>query len=479
MLCEVLMPVLHVFSGKNNITASVKEGAFLLDELRKIGISAESLCAGGGRCGKCRVIAKGDISPRDEFENSLNLPEGVRLACRARVLGEAFVIAGTDTRETVITREPIEPYTLLFDLGTTTLEASLVDSKGEFARIRAKNPQSLWGADVISRIFEIHRDNALLLHLQGLINDFLHYCMGLFELKPRQIRIAGNTVMQYIFAGLDPTPLGQYPFTAEEKFAPGALYGPRDIKEMITLAPAVSAYVGGDLVAGLCERLSLPHEKNLLYIDVGTNGEIALVTQSGIYAASAAAGPCFEGAELECGMRFGPGAVTGAKFSGGEISAVFEGEKPLGICGSGAVALLAALLDAGLMDETGKCDTFTVSDGVYLSQRDIRKLQNAKAAIRAGIDVLCQRAGIDEGEIGEICLAGAFGAGADGYAMQRIGLIPKCGLITFLPDAVLRGLMRGDELYLTAEKIEYTELSLCGEFSEGYIERMLFSEDVL
>jgi len=318
------------------------------------------------------------------------------------------------------------------------------------------------------------------------------------------IAIAANTVMQHIIADLSPAAMGTAPFTTTTLFGEElAAWAGLGIAEnaKIYYTPAISAYVGGDITAGLLAAGLEEVQETALFLDIGTNGEIVLKHNGTFYCCATAAGPAFEGAEIGKGMIAENGAISRVRRIAdpskpdaiGEIYfTVIGGGMARGICGSGLLDTLAVLLEAGVIDSTGRmlgADkhwlTIESESGVYITAADVRKLQLAKAAIAAGIKVLLHYAGITEKDVKTLQLAGGFGNYMDLDSAARIGLIPKRMLSvaeaagnTAGEGAVLA--LLSEEARLRLKKIkdncEYVELSSMTFFNDRYIEEMAFGD---
>ncbi|MBQ9748765.1 MAG: DUF4445 domain-containing protein [Clostridia bacterium] len=524
-------------NGKE-IRVSAAEGETLRSVLLRAGAYVSSPCGGNGTCGKCRVRASGMLVGEGDGETWL--------ACRTKVIGTFTVEAGTPHALGAQTAYQSVPYTvspavrsqrtatearfylgdtvistdrpdarnlgLAVDIGTTTAAVYLCDmDRGTVIGSRGfANPQRVWGADVISRVDKIMKDPAALAAQQKCIIDAINEAAR--ALLPEgtamgEIRAAvfcGNTVMQHIAAGLDPSGIAVAPFTPKTLFGEwydaGAIGLEAAAGARIYFAPCVASYVGGDILCGVIAT-GLDHtEKNVIYLDIGTNGEIGLATKDGLRFCSAAAGPAFEGAHIACGMPGMAGAVSAICREGETIR--FEtvgGGEPVGICGSGILDGVAVMLDAGLLDETGCIDEdadslyiledeegdacFSLHEHVYLTGRDIREVQLAKAAIAAGIRTLLHEASLEAREIDALVLAGGFGAHIRPESACRIGLIPEIppDKIVSVGNTAGAGavmLLLGREPREVAERIlarsQYTELSLNAFFMEAYIEEMEF-----
>ena len=282
------------------------------------------------------------------------------------------------------------------------------------------------------------------------------------------------------------------PFQARELFGKtvpaGALELPCPPDTPVYLPRCVSAFVGGDittalLASGICRR-----PKSALLMDIGTNGEIALWHKGELLCCSTAAGPAFEGAGLSQGMQGAPGAIDHVSAAGGRVSVHTIGDRPaVGICGSGAIDAVAALLAVGALDETGcftgEADEYPLTGQVRFTQQDIRQIQLAKSAIRAGTETLLHRAGVGAQELSQAAVAGGFGSYVDLGSAAAIGLVPEelVGRCRVLGNAALAGaamlLRRGalaEESESLARQAKTLDLAADPYFIEQYVEQMLF-----
>uniref|UniRef100_A0A831XFY4 DUF4445 domain-containing protein n=1 Tax=Geobacter metallireducens TaxID=28232 RepID=A0A831XFY4_GEOME len=368
------------------------------------------------------------------------------------------------------------------DLGTTTLAASLLDTvTGErLAAVGSLNPQREFGADVVSRLDAAcrseearHRMAAL---VRGEIRRLTEQLLQGAGKSPEHLAamaIAGNPAMEHLLLDLPVASLAFPPyrplFTARKTVAAADLGW--DLPAEVHLFPLPGGFVGGDTVAFL---YGVPGSRSLvpgprLYLDLGTNGEIALAIGNRLLATSAAAGPAFEGGNLACGMAALPGAISGVALEGERLVLTTIGGRPAtGICGSGVLAAIALLLGQGIIDPTGRllppeeipsalgCRVTTVGEEpafvlhrdatrtVWLSQGDIRQVQLAKGAIRAGMEVLFDRAGIGSAEVGSVVLTGSFGAVLDPFALKSLGVFTENMVQTtsFVREGALCGVER-------------------------------------
>lgn len=498
------MSRLTLIQGREKLTAEFTEGTNLLKAIRECGFVIQAPCGGNGTCGKCQVV--------------LTDRAGTRLAaaCRAKIQGECtvkipeFHLSEKDglKSENALQRGKAEDYLAAVDLGTTTIVTRVFDGNngrllGESA---AWNAQVSYGADVISRVRYIMDHANGLETLQKAVREQIksEICRAAadtdaFE-KCSGLVVAGNTIMQHIFAGIDPTSIAKAPFLPQSYFL-------EESRKMTRLLPCVSGYVGGDIVAGLFALELDKKEETALFLDIGTNGEMVLCSPKGLICCSVATGPAFEGAEISCGMLAVPGAVRHLKEKDGKLLPdTVGGVPPVGICGSGLIELLAILLNEEVVDETGRllppeeaparwavqmeADEnengvffLTEDKSVSLTARDVRKLQLAKAAVAAGIQALLEQSGLNESNVERVYLAGSFGAHLNVDSAVAIGLLPKGfrNKVVAVGNASLDGAEKllfspGEWPRLVAlqKNCRYLELSTWPRFNELYIDNMYF-----
>ena len=448
----------------NGTVFPVEPGARLSDCL-PAHAAPETPCGGAGRCGKCRVVARGCLSePSPEELRALSpaeLARGVRLACCTRVLGSCEVFSGASAPAFILGESEALPAPApmfgrvgaAVDVGTTTLAACLYGPDGALlAQAGKMNPQRRWGADVISRIEASRRGEreALACAVREGINELLaELCAGagLAADAPDALVITGNTAMLYLLTGADPDCLAHAPFEADRLFGEtltGADLGLCCPGAAVYLPRCISAFVGADtatalLAAGLTEQPGVR-----LLADIGTNGEIALWDGHTLSCCSTAAGPAFEGAGLSMGMPGRAGAVDHVTLESGRLNAHVLGETEAeGICGSGAVDALACLLAAGDLDESGLLDPepAQICGKVFLTQKDVRAVQLAKSAVAAGIVTLTHASGAEPDRVDSLSIAGGFGSYLDVKSAGAIGLIPEelVPRTRVLGNAALRG----------------------------------------
>ena len=469
----------HVTFLPQTITVSVPAGTPLLQAQRDAGLRPDAPCAGHGTCGKCLVVLNGQEV----------------LACRTVVDRDMTVHTKAAEAVTILTEglpaavipDGRDDYVLACDIGTTTVVVYLLDghSGALLARSSAMNPQSQFGADVISRIQyalagggEALRD-CIRDTLRALCADAAAQA-GIDPAAITRAAIVGNTAMHHLLLGIDPKPLVTPPY----------MPGVRDALEIdcARILPNIAGFVGGDTVGCMTATRFDQKEELTLLIDIGTNGEMVLGDKHRRVACSTAAGPAFEGAKISCGMRGVPGAVDHVTLKKGKLThSVIGGGEPKGLCGSGLLDLVAALLETGVIDESGRMEEdFTLCPNVKLTQKDVREVQLAKAAIRAGIELMCAHLGKRPEDIQSVLLAGAFGSYMDPASACRIGMIPPALLEKIQPignaageGAKLCALCEQEYAYSQnlAANTEFLELASMSDFQDCYVDALEFEEE--
>lgn len=413
------------------------------------------------------------------------------------------------------------------DIGTSTVVAYLVDLEtGEPLSTAADhNPQIRHGADVISRIEFANNDPEGLATLReeitATINELCHAAADKAGADPRCIyeaTVVGNTCMHHLFLGLDPRHLAEAPYvpvTSEPVTARPSELG-LDIhpRGSVHCFPCVAGFIGADTVGVIVAEQMTRRPHPVLAVDIGTNGEVALWSGEKLFVASCAAGPAFEGAHIERGMRAAPGAIDRVVLSDGDLSVTtIGGAEAVGICGSGLFDAMAAALESGAVQPTGRLVTeegaaslapalrarllgegndrrlllagenHNSRGGVYLSQKDIREIQLAKGAVRATVEMMLEYAGLTIDDLGELLLAGAFGNYLQPASALRIGLLPPMPLDLIRgvgnaagAGAVLALLSRQERDYAAqvAREAHHLELFREREFQSRFAETMIF-----
>ncbi len=452
----------------------------LMEACRDAGETFYAPCGGGGTCGKCKVrILSGEASePASREITALGadaMREGWRLACLATASGDVtFMIPGAAPLvNTETTVENVGSGTAVaVDIGTTTLAAALIEGGRVTATASALNPQAVYGADVLSRISYGEANGTD--EMTSLVRDAVRGLIS--ELRAPDgvpAAIVGNTVMLHLYGGLDPTPIGRYPFT------PRSLFGIE--KDGEYLAPCVSGYVGADAVAAAYASGMTKTDEPALLCDIGTNGEILYWDGERLTAAAAASGPALEGAGISCGTVAASGAIDSVKLENGRLKCHVIGDAvPRGICGGGLIDAVACLYELGIIDESGYMEDPCDLGGVTLTPGDVRAFQLAKGAIRAAIEVLTAGKNITA-----VYVSGGFGSGISVASAVKTGLFPESfrEKVRFIGNGALSGAVMmasssaaREEVRSLAEAAEYVELSLSPEFSSLFIEHLEFPE---
>ncbi len=402
-------------------------------------------------------------------------------------------------------------HAIAFDLGTTTVVATLLDLETGLPKaVRSVlNAQQPFGADVISRISAIMMDDDALERLQQHAHETLQQLTdevcteaGVDPAEVYEIVVAGNQTMIQIALGIDPEPLSMAPFTVATRRMPEATAADFGVtvhrRAPAVTFPALGAYVGPDIVAGILATGITLDRRVRLFIDVGTNSEIVLGSSARTLATAAPAGPAFEAAQIRCGMRAADGAIEGVRIVDGDVELTVIGDvAPVGLCGSGLVDAVAELVEAEMLDHSGRFildnsdrfgtigeeNVFYLSDDVYLSQRDVRELQFAKASIATGWQILCRDLGIEPSEIAQVLLGGSFGSYLTPASAIGIGLVPKLPVTRI----VAAGNVAGEGAKIAAlsvteraaanavlDEVEYVELSGREDFNDLFIDQLAF-----
>ena len=480
----------HIMNRAATLTA--EPGENLLKLLQRHGLVSDAPCGGNGTCGKCKVTVDGKQT----------------LACKTTVDKDLEVLLPETARTEILTKglkvqvkpDGTDSYTLAFDIGTTTVVAYLLDgcTGAMLTQSSCVNPQTRFGADVISRIqYAMDVDaQAVSETLKIALAELTRKAARAANISPARITavsLVGNTAMHHLLLGIDPKPLTMPPYMPKVSHAlelKAADFLPVNPEAALRVLPNIAGFVGADTVGCLVATRFDRLEELTLMIDIGTNGEMVLGDQTGYLACSTAAGPAFEGAKITCGMRGAMGAVDHVWLEDGEICwSVIGGGEAKGLCGSGLLDLVSVLLQLEIIDESGRMEdgTFYLGDTqVFLTQKDVREVQLAKAAIRAGIELMCQKRGETPANIQRVYLAGAFGNYMDPASACAIGLIPPVLQDRIVPignaageGAKLCVLSREEFAYSKrlGEKAQFLELASMPQFNDCYVDCLLFEEE--
>lgn len=402
------------------------------------------------------------------------------------------------------------------DIGTTSLAVSLVelDSGMVVAGATGLNPQSAYGADIMSRLGHALRGAgardlraAVVQGVNELLRDVFRQA-GIDSERVWCAAVSGNTVMHHLFFALDVSTLAAAPYIP---VALGAVITPASDSGLairpegvVYCLPLLGGFVGGDLSGVLLATRLWESKRPTLVMDLGTNGEILLGFGGRVWACSTAAGPAFEGGAISCGMRGVPGAIQGVAIGNGDVELdVIGGVQAKGICGSGLIDAVAELIKAGVIDASGRFrdgsalpgplaarlaempdgPAFTLSEGVVITQKDVRQLQLAKGAVRAGAEILMEEAGVSAGDLEEVLLAGTFGNYINEEKALAIGLLPPVPPERIRPvgNAALAGtiiaLLSADarvEIEAAAREVIHLPLAMREDFQRVFMENLGF-----
>jgi len=415
--------------------------------------------------------------------------------------------------------DSFKPYGLATDVGTTSLVLWLVDLEEGSAvdALSDLNPQVRFGADVLTRMSHITKKKDGLFELRDSLLSALNRMIGCIArrngISPGQIcavTVAGNTCMEHIFAGVDPSSIGKSPFIPPYRAFPrlDAVVAGLEINPLaeVIMIPNISGYVGGDITAGIEASGMTKGSGVTLFVDIGTNSEIVLGNRDFLISCSAAAGPAFEGARISCGMRAAMGAIERVSVVDGRLSlGVIGGTEPAGICGSGIIDLVSEMLRQGLVDPSGKMSKGPFSDidihicvdergmrhlvlagsedgsesnRLVFTQKDVREVQLAKGAIATGIQALLEMKGLQVDDLCRVVVGGAFGNFLNPVNAISIGVLPMVPIekIEFMGNTSIIGafhalVSREDHAFMEKlpGRVEYLELSTFEDFQARFL----------
>ncbi len=555
----------EIYFKNEESRVKVEDGTTILQAARLAGILIESPCDAIGTCGKCKVRLEGSslteakikiektnhrVSPEEERE-------GYVLSCQTKVFGDITVLTNNIPsrnntlkilsegnsfeyninpyitkkvigRKTEVyggsvflgeeEEESSQAYGMVVDIGTTTLVAALVELKSgeELGAISSLNPQSLKAQDVLTRINLASNEDGLsqmYVAITSELNRMIEELSATYSVKREwiyEVVYSGNTAMIHLATNINPKPLGQYPYTPVIRGGNTiAACGHINISPfgLIYLPPIISAYVGPDITSGVIAS-QLQHAKGTtLFIDIGTNGEMILAKNGQLFATSTAAGPAFEGMNIEYGMRAGNGAIESFSITeDNRIETKVIGEvEGVGICGSGLLDVVGELVRVGIIGSNGKLTkpieesqyhdlgnklilknqkpAFSIIGDVVLTQKDIRQVQLAKGAIRAGIEALLKQMNICAKEVDRVEIAGSFGFHLKESSLIHIGMLPAefAGKIHFVGNTSKSGgkaFLLNKDLREVASKVVHNitvvELANSEGFDKLFIKAMSF-----
>lgn len=544
------------------IVVGVPKGTTILEAARKAEIFVETPCNGRGTCGKCLVklseSSLANVNQKGKGDLFLKTDQGYVLACQTIITGNIVIesireLAGNieilhqgenlaaekniyitkkynrNLDSTVIYAEGKVlgaergnterwNFGVVIDIGTTTLVVSLVDinTGKEVGSVAALNPQATYGQDVLSRIHFAAEKTGLAIMYTGLIqkinNLFTEVTKktGVNKQHIYEVIFSGNTCMLHLATNISPVSMGKYPYKpaiSGGSYLKTVEYN-LDVAEfgLIYLPPVISAYVGADITSGIL-ACQLHHQNGIiLFIDIGTNGEMVLAVNGKLFATSTAAGPAFEGMNITHGMRAGAGAIELFEILDRDFAMnTIGGGKIIGICGSGLLDIVAELFAHGVIDANGKLKdpatedmpefikerlvrsegklVFKLTEDVWLSQKDIRQVQLAKGAIRSGIELLLRKVGISPSDVDRVLIAGSFGYHLRVKSLINLGLLPD--EFATIVEMVGNTSKSGGQAFLTnqsyrrdmaelVKRVEVIELADYQDFNQVFVKCLRF-----
>jgi uncharacterized 2Fe-2S/4Fe-4S cluster protein (DUF4445 family) len=553
--------MVKVYFLPQKIAVSVAPGSLLLEAARLAGIRVDTPCDGAGSCGKCKARISGEgLRPvRSEDQDSLTQEEidsGWVLACQTTVLddvevelaaadddglqilsaGEALhvaidpwigkryeasadrtlLLAGGEELSVEAGDTTRELYGVAVDIGTTTLVSSLLDLRdgAELGITSSLNPQALYAQDVLSRIKMGSQPEGLQKLHDGLIDEInrqiasLAAQAGVRAESIYEAVFSGNTTMLHLAAGVNPASLGKFPYTLALEGgghlaaqAVGLRIAPQ---ALVYLPPIISAYVGPDIISGIFVTRLAEREGITLFVDIGTNGEMALAVDGRLTATSTAAGPAFEGMNIACGMRASRGAIELVSLGEDGVRVqTIAGAEAVGICGSGLLDVVGELAAKSGLDRNGRFQhkaaltqpwsecwemldgkpIFRIAGPVYLTQKDVRQVQLAKGAIRAGVELLLKANNVSAAQVDRVLIAGSFGFHLRTQSLVNLGLLPPefADRVEFVGNTSQSGaqaflLNRGarEAMQSLVERIEVVELANDAGFERSFVQALQF-----
>lgn len=460
--------ILPAFQGENLRELLIKNGFYI-----------NSPCGGNGTCGKCTVTVNGERVKSCGYsissDISVVIPQNEEIFSSSG-LSEAVKKAADD-----------DDVVFCLDIGTSTLALAMVSkSDGKALKVVTKtNAQRVFGADIISRI-DYCKKNSVAPLKDALINQINNMLEEIEASKPCPLFVSGNTCMLHFLFGKDASSLGAYPYSPvflESQTVSGEALGLKNVTKVLSL-PCISAFVGADLTAGLSVVDKPKNNKYNILVDLGTNAEILLFSKDKLLCTSAAAGPCFEGGNISCGMSASDGAIYSFSIdgNGNKKYKTIGNSSPEGICGTGLFDIVAELLKENIIDETGYMsrEDFKITENVSFSQKDVRQFQLAKSAVRSALTTLMKLENISFDDIEALYISGGFSQELNIKNAIFTGLLPKAAeeKIKTLNNTSLSGTVKfaldGKNPLDEFKIIEYVDLSANPDFSESFINNMDF-----
>lgn len=527
------MAVLKILNDKSINCENLNKN--ILEILVENKVYINNPCNGNGTCGKCKIkILSGKVSELTDTEKKFLKEEqiisGIRLACMTKILEDVEIEILEKEKEVEVLSQSfirdficdnfLNAYGVAIDIGTTTVVAELVDLRNGKQLVNSSkvNPQKMYGLDVLTRItYENEKGDEGILDLKNVlidcINDLINdICIkvSLDKTKILKIVISANCTMMHTFLGIDARSIGVYPY--KPNFISSRIVNANELgldvsNDCICIClPHVSAFIGADIVSGIytCDLKNI--KGNVLFIDIGTNAEIVLKTEKQLISCSCAAGPALEGMNISMGMRAEIGAIEDVKINENNIYVKTIGDiKPLGLCGSGILAIIRELLKSGIIKKNGaivkndeiiennvlkdrieienKKKKFVICENISITQSDIRQVQLAKAAILSGFTALLNECKVEMSSLDKILIAGQFGAHLPAESVVGIGILPSevKNKIEYVGNVSKTGayisLMYKKAVYELEElskTVEYLELADTKDYEKIFVKSMEF-----
>ena len=503
-------------------------GMTILDFLRENNICLNAACNGLGICGKCKIKI-GNLKAFEGERKVLgdkDIDAGYRLACMHSVdeCDKEIILKGVkESTGSVVLTDGFMPkvshtnicdkYGIAIDIGTTTVAMELIDLSNAaiIAKASEINSQIAFGFDVMSRIAYTMENVDGLFKLQKSIVNTLNMLIDKLQADTgkediAEITVAANTVMCHILLGESVEGLGKYPFSpvfTKSRTVAGFDIGIKSDAKVTTL-PHISGFVGSDIVAGVYASGLCKGDKNVLFIDIGTNGEMILKSGDKLLATSCATGPALEGMNISCGMRAGEGAIDNFCIEKNSLSYTTVGNRAaVGICGSGVLAMVRELLKNNIINGRGAIDVekqkkaydfiafdksnkpfIKISDDINFTTKDIRQVQLAKGAILSGILALVSKAKLELKDISKVYIAGQFGKYISVDSFFGVGLLPIefFDKVEYLGNTALAGAYMAlldkcaiEDMSLLSNKTEFFELSRFDNYDRIFAKALRFN----
>jgi len=504
------------------LTKTFDEDTLLVDALTDMGVVLRTSCGGKGICGKCMVKAQGGLSERtDQEKRVLEGKPDYRLACQARLKGDVSVFHDRIdfiTHKAYPLLDPNKAYSIAVDIGTTSVQLSLVDlsQKRSYEIGAFLNPQRRFGDDVITRIAASSKPRAFGQIVHCIREEiFSTITQALKEMslplnRIEKIVFSGNTTMLHFLFGLDVSSMGVYPYEVNrldfDDFTPADIEADMLSHSQICAIPARGAFLGGDLVGGLCLCYEDGFKANTFFIDLGTNGELFLINKADeIFATSCAMGPALEGMNISSGMTADVGAITHVRAESDSLQyQMINSGTPVGITGTALIDIVSIFLKRNIImgsgafardidripllvpaiyEATKDARQVNLWGDIALTQKDIRSLQLAKGASLAASRFLLKESGCTSRDVERVLIAGAFGEHLDIDHFKRLKFIPEFSNASyhFLGNTSLKAAQSAclDQGFLKKasdlrDRIHVIELSMNPDFYEEFMSAMEF-----